>query len=57
VLGGWAELPTLLASLQAAHGAVAACVAAGLLPLTAVDRAACQRLLQELVAQWVQVGA
>ena len=49
-------LPAMLACLQAAHGAISACVQSGLLPLTAIDRAACQRMFEQLVTDWVQSG-
>jgi hypothetical protein len=50
------DLPAVLATLQAAHDAVGACVSAGLLPLTSTDRAACCNALQGLVSDWVTSG-
>ena len=49
-------LPTVLATLQAAHNAVTAVIGAGLLPPTATDRAACARQLQSLFDGWVDSG-
>lgn len=49
-------LAAMLATMEAAHNSIGACVTSGLLPLTATDRTACTRALESLIGAWVGSG-